>query len=41
MKGEPIEAEAPQAKATKAKKDDIDMDFDTSLPDDFMIEEDL
>ncbi len=41
MKGEPIEAEAPQAKATKAKKDDIDMDFDTSLPDDFMIEEDI
>lgn len=41
MKGEPIEAEAPQTKATKAKKDDIDMDFDTSLPDDFMIEEDL
>jgi recombination protein RecA len=41
MKGEPIEAEAPQAKAPKAKKDDIDMDFDTSLPDDFMIEEDL
>ena len=41
MKGEPIEAEAPQAKATKAKKDDIDMDFDTSLPDDFSIEEDL
>ena len=41
MKGEPIEVEAPQAKATKAKKDDIDMDFDTSLPDDFMIEEDI
>ena len=41
MKGEPIEAEAPQAKATKAKKDDIDIDFDTTLPDDFMIEEDL
>lgn len=41
LKGEPIEAEAPQAKATKAKKDDIDIDFDTSLPDDFMIEEDL
>lgn len=41
MKGEPIEAEAPQAKATKAKKDDINMDFDTSLPDDFMIEEDI
>ena len=41
MKGEPIEAEAPQAKAPKAKKDDIDMDFDTSLPDDFSIEEDL
>ena len=41
MKGDPIEAEAPQAKAPKAKKDDIDMDFDTSLPDDFMIEEDL
>ena len=41
MKGEPIEAEVPQAKATKAKKDDIDMDFDTSLPDDFMIEEDI
>ena len=41
MKGEPIEAEAPQAKAPKAKKDDIDMDFDTSLPDDFMIEEDI
>lgn len=41
MKGEPIEAEAPQAKAPKAKKDDIDIDFDTSLPDDFMIEEDL
>ena len=41
MKGEPIEAEAPQTKAPKAKKDDIDMDFDTSLPDDFMIEEDL
>ncbi|MBO5272609.1 MAG: recombinase RecA [Muribaculaceae bacterium] len=41
MKGEPIEAEAPQAKATKAKKDDIDMDFDASLPDDFMIEEDI
>lgn len=41
MKGEPIEAEAPQAKATKAKKNDIDIDFDTSLPDDFMIEEDL
>ena len=41
MKGEPIEAEAPQSKAPKAKKDDIDMDFDTSLPDDFSIEEDL
>jgi len=41
LKGEPIEAEAPQAKATKAKKDDIDIDFDTSLPDDFMIEEDI
>ena len=41
MKGEPIEAEAPQAKATKAKKDDIDIDFDTTLPDDFSIEEDL
>ena len=41
MKGEPIEAEAPQAKAPKAKKDDIDIDFDTTLPDDFMIEEDL
>lgn len=41
LKGEPIEAEAPQAKVTKAKKDDIDIDFDTSLPDDFMIEEDL
>lgn len=41
LKGEPIEAEAPQTKAPKAKKDDIDMDFDTSLPDDFMIEEDL
>ena len=41
MKGEPIEAEAPQTKAPKAKKDDIDMDFDTSLPDDFSIEEDL
>ena len=41
MKGEPIEAEAPQAKAPKAKKDDIDMDFDTTLPDDFSIEEDL
>ncbi len=41
LKGEPIDAEAPQTKATKAKKDDIDMDFDTSLPDDFMIEEDL
>ena len=38
LKGEPIEPEAPQA---KAKKDDIDMDFDTSLPDDFSIEEDL
>ena len=36
LKGEPIEPEAP-----KAKKDDIDMDFDTSLPDDFSIEEDL
>lgn len=41
LKGEPIEAEAPQTKAPKAKKDDIDMDFDTSLPDDFSIEEDL
>ncbi len=41
MKGEPIEAEAPQAKAPKAKKDDIDIDFDTTLPDDFSIEEDL
>ncbi len=41
MKGEPIEAEAPQAKAPKAKKDDIDIDFDTSLPDDFLIEEDI
>ena len=41
MKGEPIEAEAPQTKATKAKKDDIDIDFDTTLPDDFSIEEDL
>ena len=41
MKGEPIEAEAPQAKAAKEKTDDIDMDFDTSLPDDFMIEEDI
>lgn len=41
LKGEPIEAEAPQAKATKTKKDDIDIDFDTSLPDDFMIEEDI
>ena len=38
LKGEPIEPEAPEA---KAKKDDIDMDFDTSLPDDFSIEEDL
>ena len=41
MKGEPIEAEAPQTKAPKAKKDDIDIDFDTTLPDDFSIEEDL
>ena len=41
LKGEPIEAEAPQTKATKAKKDDIDIDFDTTLPDDFSIEEDL
>ena len=38
LKGEPIEPEAPQE---KAKKGDIDMDFDTSLPDDFSIEEDL
>ena len=38
LKGEPIEPEAPEA---KAKKGDIDMDFDTSLPDDFSIEEDL
>lgn len=41
LKGEPIEAEAPEEKAPKAKKDDIDIDFDTSLPDDFSIEEDL
>ena len=41
LKGEPIEAEAPQAKAPKAKKDDVDIDFDTTLPDDFSIEEDL
>ena len=38
LKGEPIEPEAPEA---KVKKGDIDMDFDTSLPDDFSIEEDL
>ena len=38
LKGEPIEPEAPEE---KAKKGDIDMDFDTSLPDDFSIEEDL
>ena len=41
LKGEPIEVEAPEEKAPKAKKDDIDIDFDTSLPDDFSIEEDL
>ena len=39
LKGEPIEAEAPKAKT--AKDDDVDIDFDTSLPDDFSIEEDL
>ena len=41
LKGESIEAEAPQTKAPKAKKDEVDIDFDTTLPDDFSIEEDL
>ena len=42
LKGEPAEAEEPQAVATKkGKATDDDMDFDTSLPDDFSIEEDL
>ena len=42
LKGEPTEAEEPQVTTTKkGKADDIDMDFDTSLPDDFSIEEDL
>ena len=41
LKGESIETEAPQTKAPKAKKDDVDIDFDTTLPDDFSIEEDL
>ncbi len=41
MKGEPNEPVAPKAKAPATKKDDIDMDFDSSLPDDFSIEEDL
>lgn len=41
MKGETNEPVAPKAKAPATKKDDIDMDFDTSLPDDFSIEEDL
>ena len=42
LKGEPAEAEEPEVKVgKKGKADDIDMDFDTSLPDDFSIEEDL
>ena len=42
LKGEPTEAEEPEVKVgKKGKADDIDIDFDTSLPDDFSIEEDL
>lgn len=42
LKGEPTEAEEPQVTTTKkGKAADDDMDFDTSLPDDFSIEEDL
>ncbi|MBR5331714.1 MAG: recombinase RecA [Muribaculaceae bacterium] len=42
LKGEPTEAEEPQVTATKkGKHEDDDIDFDTTLPDDFSIEEDL
>ncbi|MBR5551517.1 MAG: recombinase RecA [Muribaculaceae bacterium] len=42
LKGEPAEVEEPQVTTTKkGKTTDDDMDFDTSLPDDFSIEEDL
>ena len=42
LKGEPAEAEESQVTTTKkGKAADDDMDFDTSLPDDFSIEEDL
>ena len=42
LKGEPTEAEESQVTTTKkGKAADDDMDFDTSLPDDFSIEEDL
>ncbi len=41
LRGETDATETPQAKAPKAKKEDEDIDFDTTLPDDFMIEEDL
>ena len=41
LKGEPAEAEEPEVKVGKKGKADDDMDFDTSLPDDFSIEEDL
>ncbi|MBQ2045954.1 MAG: recombinase RecA [Muribaculaceae bacterium] len=42
LKGEPAEVEEPEVKVgKKGKADDIDIDFDTSLPDDFSIEEDL
>ena len=41
LRGETDAPETQSAKASSAKKDDDDIDFDTTLPDDFMIEEDL
>ena len=41
LRGETDAPETQSAKDSSTKKDDDDIDFDTSLPDDFMIEEDL